>query len=42
MLRDLSKLIDDADSEGQDGEQLQKELRQAAARLPRKRSPTAS
>lgn len=33
MLRDLSKLIDDADSEGQDGDQLQKELRQAAQGL---------
>ncbi|VIO70459.1 hypothetical protein CI1B_31130 [Bradyrhizobium ivorense] len=33
MLRDLSKIIDDADSEGQDGDQLQKELRQAAQAL---------
>jgi hypothetical protein len=33
MLRDLSKLIDDEDSEGGDGDQLQKELRQAAQQL---------
>jgi len=33
MLRDLSKLIDDEDSEGGDGERLQKELRQAAQSL---------
>jgi len=33
MLRDLSKLVDDEDSEGGDGERLQKELRQAAQSL---------
>ena len=33
MLRDLSKLIDDEDSEGGDGENLEKELRQAAQQL---------
>jgi uncharacterized protein DUF4194 len=33
MLRDLSKLIDDEDSESGDGEQLEKELRQAAQQL---------
>ena len=33
MLRDLSKLIDDEDSEGGDGDHLQKELRQAAQQL---------
>ena len=33
MLRDLSKLIDDEDSEGGDGNQLQKDLRQAAQQL---------
>jgi hypothetical protein len=33
MLRDLSKLIDDEDSDGGDGDQLQKELRQAAQQL---------
>ncbi len=33
MLRDLSKLIDDEDSEGGDGDQLQKDLRQAAQQL---------
>ncbi|MCL2716725.1 MAG: DUF4194 domain-containing protein [Alphaproteobacteria bacterium] len=33
MLRELSKLIDDADAEGQDGEQLQRALRQAAQSL---------
>ena len=33
MLRDLTKLIDDEDSEGGDGDQLQKELRQAAQQL---------
>lgn len=33
MLRDLSKLIDDEDSEGGNGEQFQKELRQAAQQL---------
>jgi hypothetical protein len=33
MLRDLSKLIDDEDSEGGDGDQLEKELRQAAQQL---------
>jgi hypothetical protein len=33
MLRDLSKLIDDEDSEDGDGDQLQKELRQAAQQL---------
>jgi hypothetical protein len=33
MLRDLSKLIDDEDSEGGNGDQLQKDLRQAAQQL---------
>ncbi|WP_298257242.1 DUF4194 domain-containing protein [Bradyrhizobium sp.] len=33
MLRDLSKLIDDEDSENGDGELLEKELRQAAQQL---------
>lgn len=33
MLRDLSKLIDDEDSEGGDGERLEKDLRQAAQQL---------
>ena len=33
MLRDLAKLIDDEDSEGGDGENLEKELRQAAQQL---------
>jgi Domain of unknown function (DUF4194) len=33
MLRDLTKLIDDEDSEGGDGENLEKELRQAAQQL---------
>lgn len=33
MLRDLSKLIDDEDAEGGDGEQLEKDLRQAAQQL---------
>ncbi|MDF0499039.1 DUF4194 domain-containing protein [Bradyrhizobium yuanmingense] len=33
MLRDLSKLIDDEDSEGGDGDRLQKDLRQAAQSL---------
>ena len=33
MLRELSKIIDDADAEGQDGEQLQRALRQAAQTL---------
>ncbi|WP_445219868.1 hypothetical protein ACKWRH_06920 [Bradyrhizobium sp. Pa8] len=33
MLRDLSKLVDDADSEGQDGDVLQEELRLAAQAL---------
>jgi hypothetical protein len=33
MLRDLSKIIDDEDSEGGDGERLQRELRQAAQSL---------
>ena len=32
MLRDLSKLIDEEDSEGGDGDRLQKELRLQAAR----------
>lgn len=33
MLRDLSKIIDDEDGEGGDGERLQRELRQAAQSL---------
>lgn len=33
MLRDLSKLIDDEDAEGKDGEQLEKDLRHAAQQL---------
>jgi hypothetical protein len=33
MLRDLSKIIDDEDAEGGDGDQLQKDLRQAAQQL---------